>query len=94
MATMQNPIQLADINEELIRLWDAEQGQKKVRASLFNFILYVQKAERAGFYQSLIKSVVSKFPCRVMMILNDTQQAEEYLRTSVSSETSCRFFAN
>ena len=87
MVAMTNPIQLTDLNEELTRLWDKEQGQKKIRASLFNLILYVQKTERAGFYQSLIKSVVSKFPCRVMLILFDENPSEEYLRTTVSSET-------
>jgi glucose-6-phosphate dehydrogenase assembly protein OpcA len=87
MTMIQDPIQLTDINTALSRLWDREQGQKKMRASLFNLILYVQKNERVSFYQSLIKSVVSKFPCRVMLILCDDQSKEEYLRTSVSSET-------
>ena len=80
-------IELADIAEELNRLWNSEQGQKKIRASLFSLILYVQKSELTGSYQSLIKSVVSKFPCRVIMILNETNLSKQYLRTSVSSET-------
>jgi len=84
---MQNAIQLTDINEELTRLWDSEQGQKKVRASLFSLILYVQKCEKTSFYQGIIKSVVSKFPCRVIMIINDMNPADEYLKTIVSSET-------
>jgi len=87
MTTMQNQIQIANISEELTRLWDEEQGQKKIRASLFNLIFYVQKSAKVAFYQKLIKSVVSKFPCRVLCIINDTQSKEEYLRTSVSSET-------
>ncbi|MFC2049230.1 glucose-6-phosphate dehydrogenase assembly protein OpcA [Chlamydiota bacterium] len=84
---MVDPIQLTDLNDELIRLWNTEQGQKKTRASLFNLILYVQKTKRAGFYQELIKSVISKFPCRVMLILSDDSPEEEYLRTKVSSHT-------
>lgn len=84
---MQDSIQLIDIGEELTKLWDAEQGQKKTRASLFTLILYVQKNEQATFYQGLIKSVVSKFPCRVIMILNELNPKDAYLRTSVSSET-------
>lgn len=80
-------IQLIDLNKELASLWKEEKGQKKTRASLFNLILYVQKTERTEFYQHLIKSVVSKFPCRVMFILCDENSAEPYLRTSVSSET-------
>ncbi len=87
MTMVHNHIQLTDINEELTRLWDAEQGQNKVRASLFNLILYVQKTKRAEHYKHLVKSVVSKFPCRVILILSDEDPKEEYLRTSVSSET-------
>ncbi len=80
-------IQLADINEELTRLWDTEQGENKTRASLFNLILYVQKSERLDCFEEMIKSVVSKFPCRVMLIIGDETPNESYLRTSVSSQT-------
>ena len=80
-------VQLTNLNAELSRLWEGENGQKKTHASLFNLILYVNKTERTDFYQHLIKTVVSKFPCRVMFILYDDQAPEPYLRTSVSSET-------
>lgn len=85
MTMTKDSIQLININKELSRLWESEQGEKKTRASLFNFILFVQKSERLTFYESLIKSVVSKFPCRVMMIISGS--GENYLRTSVDSET-------
>lgn len=84
---MQDQIQIADLNDELTRLWDKEQGQKKIRASLFSLILYVQKTEKTAFFQRLMRSVVSKFPCRVILIINDTHSKENSLRTSVSSET-------
>lgn len=87
MTTMQSEIQLTDINKELTRLWNEEQGEKKIRASLFNLILYVQKTDRVPFYQDLVKSVISKFPCRVIMIIGDESAKEKYLRTTVNSET-------
>lgn len=87
MTMAKNSIQLVNINEELTRLWDEEQGKNKTRASLFNLILFVQKSGKVDYYKKLIKSVVSKFPCRVMMIISDETTGEEYLRTSVSSET-------
>jgi len=87
MSMTDNQIQLANINEELTRLWDTEQGENRTRASLFNLILYVQKSERLSCFEKLVKSVVSKFPCRVMLIVSDDSSKEEYLRTSVSSET-------
>lgn len=87
MTTMQNLIQLANINEELKRLWDEEQGKDKIRACLFNLIIYSQKAERASFCKEMIHSVISKFPCRVIVITTDDQTKEDYLRTGVTTET-------
>src|SRR5690625_570048 len=87
MTTTNNQIQLTDINEELNRLWDAEQGENKTRASLFTLVLYVQKDERLSFSEELIQSVVSKLPCRVILIVSDETAGKGYLRTSVNSET-------
>ncbi len=87
MSVTENKVKLINIAQELKELWDREQGENRIRASLFNLILFVPKDDRASYYQNLIKSVVSKFPCRVMMIIHDDSSGEEYLRTSVSSET-------
>ncbi|MCC5832593.1 MAG: glucose-6-phosphate dehydrogenase assembly protein OpcA [Chlamydiales bacterium] len=87
MTVTENHIQLTNINEELNRLWDENQGENKIRASLFTLILYVQKTERLNFSEELIRSVVSKFPSRVVLIVSDEESKEAYLRTSVSSET-------
>lgn len=80
-------IQLVNFEEELTRLWDKEEGKNKIRACLFNLIIFTQKALRDGFYHELIKSVISKFPSRVIWITSDDAAKEEYLRSSVSSET-------
>lgn len=87
---MEPSIQLANIDEELVRLWDKELGEKKIHSSLFTCILYIQKEgaeDKSDFYQTVIKSVVAKFPCRVIVIVNDLTPDANYLRTSVSSET-------
>jgi len=47
MTTAKSQIQLTDINEQLSELWDKEQGQNKIRASLFNLILYIQKKRKS-----------------------------------------------
>ncbi len=86
MTAMQNPIQLTNIEEDFARLWE-EHGKDKIRACLFNLIIYTQKMERAPFCRDMIHSVISKFPCRVILITSDDQTAQEYLRTSVSTET-------
>lgn len=87
MSTTESQVELVNIYEELTRLWDQEQGEKKTRASLFTLILFVQKSERFEFYDSLIKSVVSKFPCRVIAIISDEGPDKEYLRTTVKTQT-------
>lgn len=79
-------IQLTNIAEELSKLWNNQESQKKTRASLFNLILYIQKNDYTSSYQALIKTVISKFPCRVILILSE-ESNEPYLKTSVSSET-------
>ncbi len=82
-----NIIQNIDINEELTKLWNEEQGQNKIRASLFTLIVYLHKGTQANYYQNIIKSVVAKFPCRVILIISDVNADEDSLKTTVSSET-------
>lgn len=86
MTMTESGVLLADISQELKSLWNAELGEKKIRASLFTLILYAQKTERKPFYDNLIKSVLSKFPCRVIFIVEDIKQDEKYLKTKVSTE--------
>lgn len=78
-------INLANIDQELMRLWDEEQGEKKIRSCLFNFILYASQQTHETYTQELIKTVISKFPCRVILILQDSLSQEERLQTSVST---------
>lgn len=84
---MQNPIQLVNIDDQLQKLWNEELGKSKVRACLFNLVIYARKTERASFCQNIIQSVISKFPCRVILIVNEERAKEDYLKTSVSTET-------
>lgn len=86
MTALQNSIHLTDITQELQKIWNAELGKKRIRASLFTLIFYVQKTERVSFYENLVKSVLTKFPCRVILIVYDGNKKEDYLKTSVSAQ--------
>lgn len=86
MPIVANTIQLANIDEELKRLWDEEQGKNKIRACLFTFIVYAQKTKYASFDKDVIQSIISKFPCRIILIICDDEAKEDALRTSVSLE--------
>lgn len=80
-------VEITNISKELTRLWDEAQGQNKIRASLFNLIVYIQGGERVEHYQKMVQKVVSKFPSRVIFIIADERKDENYLNSSVSSET-------
>lgn len=63
-------IQLINIDDELKKLWDEEKGKNRIRACFFNLVIYAEK-KRQDEYQKLIESVISKFPCRVILISVD-----------------------
>lgn len=77
------PLKIAD---ELVKLWSQEQGEKKIKASLFTFVVYVPAGKRAGYIQSTVKSVVGKLPCRVILIEGQEQTLPD-IQTKVSSTT-------
>lgn len=87
MTTVSENISLIDINETLSRLWDVEIGKDKIRACLFNLIVYTEKTARLPFFEELIKKVIGKFPCRILWIKEDSMSTESYLKTSVETET-------
>jgi len=87
MTMTHHPIELTNIASELSRLSEEAQGQNKIRACLFNLIIYTQKSQRDRYYQELIHTVISKYPCRVILITSDDQTRSDYLKTSVTAET-------
>lgn len=84
---LMSTIELVNIDQELKKQWDKAKGENKVRASLFNLIIYAKKNKRAEYYENLVKSVVSKFPCRIILIISDNTPGMDYLKTSVRAET-------
>lgn len=78
-------IQIADIEKDLDKLW-AMQGSNRVRASLFNLVVYSQDPNRTRFLQEILKSIVEKFPCRIIFIKCDQNSASDFLTVKVSDE--------
>jgi glucose-6-phosphate dehydrogenase assembly protein OpcA len=76
-------VQLINLEKELLRLWDEEQGKKLTRAAFFNLVIYAEKSCGESDCLALIHSVVSKFPCRVFLIVHEKKG--NYLKTSLSS---------
>jgi glucose-6-phosphate dehydrogenase assembly protein OpcA len=82
------------IDKELTRIWDSLQGPNKgankLRACLFNLILYTQKNERAEYIRTLTQKVVERFPSRVISVLVDKTATEDSLDAKVSVMTGAK----
>ena len=71
----------ANIESELERIWNSLQTSNKIRACLFNLIIYTQRAQRNLHW---IKKIIKKFPSRIMLITYDNSGQKHDLHTSVS----------
>lgn len=78
-------VQVTDIEKELDKLWGAR-GDHRVRASLFNLVVYSQEAARLPFLQEIIKATIAKFPCRILLIQNNNDPKDDSLNVFVSDE--------
>lgn len=77
--------ELINIEKELIKLRE-QIGEKKIRSALFNLIIYAKKDTHLQDLQTLAKSVISRFPCRILFVITDPR-GSDFIRTSVSAET-------
>lgn len=71
------------IEPELIRIWEGL-GKDKIRASLFNLIVYNRLSSRTDYVRNIVQKVVEKFPCRVLFISHDPDASPHYLKTAIS----------
>jgi hypothetical protein len=79
-----------DIEAELTRVWDALEGTNKMRASLFNLIIYTQNNPRAAYIRSIVGKVIEKFPSRILFVTFDKTSPQDYLKTTVSVLTASK----
>ncbi|MCB1109672.1 MAG: glucose-6-phosphate dehydrogenase assembly protein OpcA [Chlamydiia bacterium] len=84
---MVETIHPADIESELERIWDSLQGTNKMRACLFNLIIYAKKCQRVGYLNQIAQKVIEKFPSRIIFITYDDTCSSHDLKTSVSVMT-------
>ena len=81
---MTKTIDPADIESELGHIWESFQGTNKMRACLFNLIVYTQKGERTTYLNAVAQKVIEKFPSRIIFITHDSSCNSHDLRTRVS----------
>ena len=71
------------IESELLKLWD-QLSKEKIRACLFNLIVFNKLSARTDYIRNTVQKVSEKYPCRVLFISSDPESPHPYLKTAVS----------
>lgn len=82
--TIQQIVDPERIETELLKIWEDLAKEKKMRASLFNLIVFNRLSKRTDYIRSIVQKVVEKFPCRTIFISQDPDAKQSYLKTAVS----------
>jgi hypothetical protein len=81
--TIQQIVDPGKIEPELIRIWEGL-AKEKMRACLFNLIVFNRLSARTDYIRNIIQKVSEKYPCRVLFISSDPDAHQPYLKTAVS----------
>lgn len=71
------------IEPELMKLWE-NLAKEKMRACLFNLIVFNQLSPRTDYIRDIVKKVSEKYPCRVLFLSQDPNSEKPYIKTAVS----------
>lgn len=71
------------IEPELTKLWEGL-AKEKIRACLFNLIIFNELSCRTDYIRETVRKVSEKYPCRVLFITSDPKAGKEYLKTAIS----------
>jgi glucose-6-phosphate dehydrogenase assembly protein OpcA len=77
-------VQPSEIPAALSQIWEKMEGMGKMRACLFNLILYVEHTSRLDYIRKIAQSVIEKFPSRVIFVLCNGGSSEQGLQAKVS----------
>ncbi len=88
MAT-QTEVSPANIQKELSRIWDSLETKNKMRASLFNLIIYTHDHMREEYLKQIAQKTIEKFPSRIIFVSVDRRTKEDFLKASVSILYAC-----
>ena len=81
---MTQTVSPARIESELERIWTSLQGKNKMRACLFNLLIYSKKSHRTAYLSQVAQQVIEKFPSRILFITYDDTTSNKVLKTAVS----------
>lgn len=71
-----------DIRSALHEIWDTFKETNKMRACLFNLIIYAKKNQRGEYLNALVEKMIQKFPSRIVFISIDPESSGK-IETSV-----------
>lgn len=58
----------SDIETQLTRIWNQLEGSNKIRACLFNLLIFTRGGRRSEYLHAVISKVIERFPSRVLFI--------------------------
>ena len=82
--TIQQIVSPERIETELLKIWEDLSKENKMRASLFNLVVFNRLSTRTDYIRNIVQKVVEKFPCRTLFISQDPATEQSYLKTAVS----------
>lgn len=74
----------SEIESELLRIWDELAKANKMRAGLFNLIVFNELSSRTDYFRTIVQKIIDRFPCRVLFIAHDPDPTKSYLKTAIS----------
>lgn len=77
-------MKVSEIGNELTKIWDSLEQSNKMRASLFNLIVFTPKNSRTDYVKTITRKVLERFPSRVIFAMIDKNLSSESLEASVS----------
>ncbi len=81
--TTQMLVDPENIESELLKLWE-KLAKEKMRACLFNLIVFNKLSTRTDYIRNIVQKVSEKYPCRVLFISSDPDSPNPYLKTAIS----------
>ncbi|CCB86582.1 putative uncharacterized protein [Parachlamydia acanthamoebae UV-7] len=78
-------VPVASIETELANLWESQGEKNKIKACLFNLVIYTQDARRIPFFDEIVHSFIEKYPCRVIFIQGNQQEKDAAINVKVSN---------
>jgi len=76
-------VSACQVEDRLEKIMEKLQGKNKMRASLFNMVVYAKKNQRDAYYREIIQKLIERFPSRILFVIENTE-SKNIMELSVS----------